>query len=61
MLYEVITPVLIDLTKDAQFGELEFEYKKCTKVRSYRITSYNVCYTKLLRIVSKVLDWDFLL
>jgi len=28
-------PVLIDLTKDAQFGELEFEYKKCTKVRSY--------------------------
>lgn len=28
-------PVLIDITKDAQFGELEFEYKKCTKVRSY--------------------------
>ena len=28
-------PVLIDLTKDAQFGELEFEYKKCTKIRSY--------------------------
>ncbi len=28
-------PVLIDLTKDAQFGELDFEYKKCTKVRSY--------------------------
>lgn len=28
-------PVLIDITKDAQFGELEFEYKKCAKVRSY--------------------------
>ena len=28
-------PVLIDLTKDAQFAELEFEYKKCTKIRSY--------------------------
>jgi acetolactate synthase-1/2/3 large subunit len=28
-------PVLIDLTKDAQFGELDFEYKKCTKIRSY--------------------------
>ncbi len=29
------SPVVIDLTKDAQFGELEFEYKKCTKIRSY--------------------------
>ena len=28
-------PVLIDITKDAQLGELEFEYKKCTKIRSY--------------------------
>ena len=28
-------PVLIDLTKDAQVSELEFEYKKCTKIRSY--------------------------
>ena len=28
-------PVLLDLTKDAQFGELEFEYKKCRKIRSY--------------------------
>jgi acetolactate synthase-1/2/3 large subunit len=28
-------PVLIDITKDAQFGELEFEYEKCRKVRSY--------------------------
>ena len=28
-------PVLIELTKDAQFDEMEFEYKKCTKIRSY--------------------------
>ena len=28
-------PVLIDITKDAQFGELDFEYKKCEEVRSY--------------------------
>ncbi|WP_211047342.1 biosynthetic-type acetolactate synthase large subunit [Lutibacter sp. B1] len=29
-------PVLIDITKDAQFGELDFLYEKCTKVRSYK-------------------------
>ena len=28
-------PVLIDVTKDAQFEELDFEYKKCEKIRSY--------------------------
>jgi len=28
-------PVLIDITKDAQFGELDFHYKKCNKIRSY--------------------------
>ncbi|MBO6523873.1 MAG: biosynthetic-type acetolactate synthase large subunit [Balneolaceae bacterium] len=28
-------PVLIDITKDAQFQEFDFEYKKCTFVRSY--------------------------
>ena len=28
-------PVLIDITKDAQFGELDFIYEKCTEVRSY--------------------------
>ena len=28
-------PVLIDITKDAQFGELEFNYKRCDNVRSY--------------------------
>jgi len=28
-------PVLIDITKNAQFDELDFSYKKCTKIRSY--------------------------
>lgn len=28
-------PVLIDITKDAQFGKVNFEYVKCSKIRSY--------------------------
>uniref|UniRef100_UPI0040488ABC biosynthetic-type acetolactate synthase large subunit n=1 Tax=Mariniflexile sp. TaxID=1979402 RepID=UPI0040488ABC len=28
-------PVLVDITKDAQFGELDFKYEKCTGIRSY--------------------------
>ncbi|WP_411766631.1 biosynthetic-type acetolactate synthase large subunit [Winogradskyella sp. A3E31] len=28
-------PVLIDITKDAQFEEFDFSYEKCTAVRSY--------------------------
>ena len=28
-------PVLVDITKDAQFEEFDFCYEKCTKVRSY--------------------------
>ncbi len=28
-------PVLIDITKDAQFQEFEYTYEKCTKIRSY--------------------------
>jgi len=28
-------PVLVDITKDAQFGMLDFEYKPCTGIRSY--------------------------
>jgi len=27
-------PVLVDITKDAQFGMLDFEYKPCTGIRS---------------------------
>ncbi|WP_026810729.1 biosynthetic-type acetolactate synthase large subunit [Arenibacter latericius] len=29
-------PVLIDITKDAQFEEMDFQYEKCTHIRSYR-------------------------
>ncbi len=29
-------PVLIDITKDAQFEEFDFKYEKCTGVRSYK-------------------------
>ncbi|QCX37545.1 biosynthetic-type acetolactate synthase large subunit [Aureibaculum algae] len=29
-------PVLIDITKNAQFEKFDFEYKKCTSVRSYK-------------------------
>ena len=29
-------PVLVDITKDAQFEEFDFQYKKCTGVRSYK-------------------------
>lgn len=28
-------PVLVDITKNAQFDELDFSYKKCTGIRSY--------------------------
>ena len=28
-------PVLIDITKDAQFSKIDFKYKKCEKIRSY--------------------------
>lgn len=29
-------PVLIDITKDAQFEEFEFSYQRCTAIRSYK-------------------------
>ncbi|WP_366838194.1 biosynthetic-type acetolactate synthase large subunit [Chitinophaga sp.] len=29
-------PVLVDITKNAQFGEFEYSYKKCEYIRSYR-------------------------
>ena len=29
-------PVLIDITKDAQFGEFEFNYEKCISLRTYK-------------------------
>ncbi|MDD3723092.1 MAG: biosynthetic-type acetolactate synthase large subunit [Lutibacter sp.] len=39
--------VLIDITKDAQFGELDFSYNKCVKVRSYKaIPTLNITKVK---------------
>jgi len=29
-------PVLIDITKDAQFAELDYQYRKCKGIRSYK-------------------------
>lgn len=29
-------PVLVDITKDAQFEEFDFEYRKCEQIRSYK-------------------------
>ncbi|MDT0678378.1 biosynthetic-type acetolactate synthase large subunit [Autumnicola musiva] len=29
-------PVLVDITKDAQFASLDFSYKKCSGIRSYK-------------------------
>lgn len=29
-------PVLVDITKDAQFSEFDFSYEKCTSIRSYK-------------------------
>ena len=40
-------PVLVDITKDAQFGELDFNYVKCTGIRSY-IPSPKVDITKII-------------
>ncbi len=34
-------PVLLDIAKDAQFQKIEFEYKKCTQIRSY-IRDYQI-------------------
>jgi len=31
-------PVLVDITKDAQFGMVDFSYEPCTKIRSYQPT-----------------------
>ena len=29
-------PVLVDITKDAQFQDFDFEYKPCSQIRSYK-------------------------
>lgn len=39
-------PVLLDITKDAQFGKLKYKYQKCNKIRSY-VPEYPVNKEKL--------------
>ena len=39
-------PVLVDITKDAQFGSTLFEYLKCTEIRSYK-TKPSIDFSKL--------------
>jgi len=39
-------PVLLDITKDAQFGKLKYKYAKCHKIRSY-VPEYPVNKEKL--------------
>lgn len=40
-------PVLIDITKDAQFEEFDFSYQKCKGVRSYKpLTEINIYHVK---------------
>ena len=46
-------PVLVDITKDAQFGELDFNYVKCTGIRSY-IPSPKVDITKTIEAADLV-------
>ncbi|HAT64847.1 MAG TPA: acetolactate synthase large subunit, partial [Flavobacteriaceae bacterium] len=48
-------PVLIDITKDAQFEEFDFEYKKCLGIRSYTPTpkSDNSSIEKAAKIINK--------
>ena len=36
-------PVLVDITKDAQFELMEFKYKKCNSIRSYKpVPNYSI-------------------
>ena len=44
MLYEVIT-----ISAEKQLLQLDFYVYASRKIELHRITSYNVCYTKLLR------------
>ena len=47
-------PVLIDITKDAQFEMMEYSYKKCNSVRSYNpIPDYSV---DMIKKATKLID-----
>ena len=47
-------PVLIDITKDAQFEMMEYSYKKCNSVRSYNpVPDYSV---DMIKKATKLID-----
>ena len=56
MLYEVITHFLLELGKGYAFIGRQVRFTFDDKHFS-RITSYNVCYTKLLRLLNIFLFW----
>ena len=47
-------PVLIDITKDAQFSEVDFNYKKCERIRSYH--PYPIINEKKIKEASKLIN-----
>ena len=47
-------PVLIDITKDAQFAEFDFKYEKCEKIRSYH--PYPVMQTSAVEAAAKLIN-----
>ncbi len=47
-------PVLIDITKDAQFAEVDFNYKKCERIRSYH--PYPIINDKKIKKASKLIN-----
>ena len=47
-------PVLIDITKDAQFSEVDFNYKKCERIRSYH--PYPIINDKKIQKASKLIN-----
>ena len=47
-------PVLIDITKDAQFSEVDFNYKKCERIRSYH--PYPIINNKKIKEASKLIN-----
>jgi acetolactate synthase-1/2/3 large subunit len=47
-------PVLIDITKDAQFEMMEYSYKKCNSVRSYNpVPDYSI---EMIKKATKLID-----
>ena len=47
-------PVLIDITKDAQFSKMKFRYKKCEKIRSYH--PYPVLKSEKINDAAKIIN-----